>query len=76
MGTIRIGLVEDNIVSSLKSATRRLLLMIFIFLSIGIFGAFLFSYYLTKPIKLISDEAQKASLDNISSFYKTKHSFL
>ncbi len=75
IGTIRIGLVEDNIVSTLKSATRRLLLMIFIFLSIGIFGAFLFSYYLTKPIKLISNEAQKASLDNISTFYKTKKPF-
>ncbi len=76
IGTIRIGLVEDNIVSTLKSATQRLLLMIFIFLCIGIFGAFLFSYYLTKPIKLISNEAQKASLDNISSFYMTKQSLL
>jgi len=70
LGTIRIGLVEDHIIGALKTTTKKLLLMIFIFLGIGIFGAFLFSYYITKPIKQMSNEAQMANFDNIATFYR------
>lgn len=66
IGIVRLGLIEDSIRSELNQATKTLLIMIIIFLFIGLFGAFAFSYLITSPIKTISLQAQQVNLDSIN----------
>lgn len=65
LGTVRLGLYEENYFSSIKGTTRIFLIMVLLFLAFGIVGAFLFSYVITTPIKAISDTADKLDLKTI-----------
>ena len=65
VGSVRLGIVEQDIRKELNDSTRTLLLMIFLFLFIGLIGAFFFSYLITAPIKEISKKAQNVNLDTI-----------
>ncbi len=51
IGIARIGLKESGIRADVFSTLNTLLIMIFVFLLLGILGAFIFSYIITKPIK-------------------------
>jgi len=67
IGIVRLGLVEDTIRSEIMEATKSLTLMILLFLAIGLLGAFAFSYLITSPIKIISQQAQLVKLDSINT---------
>ncbi len=65
VGSVRLGIVEEDIRKELNDSTKDLLIMILIFLIIGLIGAFFFSYLITSPIKAISKKAQIVNLDTI-----------
>lgn len=65
VGSVRLGIVEEDIRKELNDSSNMLLLMIFIFLVIGLGSAFFFSYLITSPIKAISIRAQNVNLDTI-----------
>ena len=60
LGFVRIGLLEENFYKSMNQTKRVFLIMVLVFLFIGIIGAFIFSYIITTPIKLLKE---KASID-------------
>ena len=70
IGTVRLGLIEDSIRSEIKKATNSLLLMILLFLSIGLAGAFGFSYLITSPIHSIGEQAQNVNLESLDTGIK------
>jgi len=65
LGTVRLGLYEENYFSSIRGTTRVFLFMVLLFLAFGIIGAFLFSYVIATPIKAIADTADKLDLKTI-----------
>jgi signal transduction histidine kinase len=67
IGVVRLGLVEDTIRNEIMEATKSLIFMILLFLTIGLLGAFAFSYLITSPIKIISQQAQLVKLDSINT---------
>ncbi len=70
IGTVRLGLIEDNIRSEIKKATNSLLVMILLFLSIGLVGAFGFSYLITSPLRQISEQAQHVDFESMNADIK------
>ena len=67
VGIVRLGLVEDTIRNEIREATKSLIFMILLFLAAGLLGAFIFSYLITSPIKIISQQAQLVKLDSINT---------
>ena len=67
IGTVRLGIAEDNIRQELIIATRNLLLMIGLFFIIGLIGAWSFAYLITSPIKEVGLMAQEIDLNSIGS---------
>lgn len=67
VGIVRLGIVEEHIQQEMADATRKLLIMIFVFLVFGLIGALFFSYVITSPIKRISQKAQIIDLNYIES---------
>jgi two-component system NtrC family sensor kinase len=65
LGSVRIGFYEESYFSSIKETTRIFLFMVLLFLSFGILGAFIFSYIITAPIKIISATAEKLDLSTL-----------
>ena len=65
LGTIRIGLIEDDIRKELYSVSRKIILMVLIFFILGLVGAFFFSFLVTMPIKRISRKAQSLDFSSI-----------
>ncbi len=62
LGTVRMGLIEDDIKKEQNKAIENSLIMIISFLFIGLGGSFVLSYYITSPIKQISQKAQSLNL--------------
>ncbi len=74
IGTIRLGLVENDIRDDLRKTTIILLIMISSFLIIGLLGALFFSYLITFPIKQISNRATNINFKSISEVdYKMEY---
>jgi len=67
LGTVRLGVIEENIRKDLNIASRTLILMVFSFLIIGLVGAFFFSFVITLPIKSITSRAQSLNLKDIEN---------
>ncbi|MCF6242587.1 MAG: HAMP domain-containing histidine kinase [Bacteroidales bacterium] len=67
VGTVRLGIAEEDIQSEIRTATKNLLIMIIAFFIFGLIGAFLFSYIITTPIMRISQKAQLINLENIET---------
>ena len=65
LGTVRIGLCEEDYIKSINRTSRIFLLMVILFLIFGIMGAFFFSYIITNPIKEISNFAKNIELDSL-----------
>ncbi len=59
LGTIRIGVHENEIRYYVDKTTHTFFIMIALFLGAGIIGAFAFSFVITQPIKDISEAASK-----------------
>lgn len=64
LGTVRIGLAENDIQKDLKKTSFWLILMILGFLIIGTAGAMFFSFVITSPIKKISKIAESFDFKN------------
>ncbi len=74
-GSIRLGLVEEDIRNDLRKTTINLSIMISVFLIAGLLGAFYFSYLITSPIKLISKKADNINFKSIKDEdYEIKNS--
>ncbi len=69
LGVVRIGLEETGINLEVNKTISNFLLMVLVFLVTGIVGAFIFSYIITNPIKIISNTADKIDL---ASFHNHK----
>lgn len=65
IGVVRVGFFEKGYQKEVMRTTRIFLWMIFIFLVIGITGAFIFSYIITQPIKTISTTASRLDLEDL-----------
>jgi len=74
VGKVRMGFYEDQYLRTLNLAKNFFLILVVLFLIVGIIGAFIFSYIITKPIKLLSNTAKKLNLNqfNISAFEENK----
>jgi two-component system NtrC family sensor kinase len=66
IGTVRLGLIEEDIRKELNDASRTMSLMVISFLVIGLVLAFFFSFLITLPIKRITQKAQNLDLNSIS----------
>lgn len=64
-GYARVGLTEEHIYMAIDRAVSIMLGMVIIFFFTGIGGAFLFSYFLTQPMKSISQIAANIDLGAI-----------
>jgi two-component system NtrC family sensor kinase len=67
LGTVRLGLIEENIRKDLNAASRNLIIMVLSFLIIGLIGASFFSFLITNAIKQISEQAQSINLADIEN---------
>lgn len=67
LGTIRVGVTEASVQYEVKKTISVLLLMVGVFLTFGIIGAFFFAKVITKPIKTISSVADRLDFDTLQS---------
>ncbi len=66
IGSVRVGVYEDIIMSELRSTLNSFSYMVFAFLLVGILGAFIFAHIITKPIKTISQISDSLDLDTLT----------
>jgi len=66
LGYLYIGIDNRNIDTEVDENMKIFVLMIFTFFIIGIAGAFIFSYLITKPIKSLEVFSQNLSLNNLT----------
>ncbi len=67
LGVVRIGIEESEINVAINKTISNFIFMVLVFLIAGIFGAFIFSYIITNPIKIISNTADKIDLTTFQS---------
>lgn len=65
LGTVRIGLLEEDYYQSMKNTKSIFLIMVIAFSFVGIIGALIFSYIITKPIKDISEISKKIEFGSL-----------
>ena len=67
-----VGIVDtSDLFAFTNKITSILMFAIFLTLTVGIGGSFIFSYIISKPIKKLSDEVVKANIKNKISFRRT-----
>ncbi len=66
LGTVRLGLFEENYLKSMNKTTRIFIIMVVLFLTVGIIGAFIFSYIITTPLKTMSSISKSLELDSLN----------
>ncbi len=66
IGSVRVGIYEDVIMSELRTTLNSFSYMVFAFLLVGILGAFIFAHIITKPIKKISQISDSLDLDTLT----------
>ncbi len=67
VGNVRLGISEINIRNKVNQTIYTLLVMVGVFLILGIFGAFVFSYIITNPVKAISNSADRIDLEQLGN---------
>lgn len=67
LGVVRIGIEESEINVAINKTISNFIFMVLVFLIAGIFGALIFSYIITNPIKIISNTADKIDLTTFQS---------
>jgi two-component system, NtrC family, sensor kinase len=65
VGTVRVGLTEENISKILKYAIRIMIIMVLGFFVLGMVGVFIVSSMVTHPVKSISRIAEAINLTSI-----------
>jgi signal transduction histidine kinase len=65
IGVVRIGILENSIKESSDNTMFIFIMMVAVFLFIGIMGAIVFSRFITRPIKEISEIAENLDLDSL-----------
>jgi len=77
LGTVRLGFYEENYLHTINVAKSFFLSLVVIFLIVGILGALLFSYIITKPINILNSTAKQLNLkDNNINDLNTNRSYL
>lgn len=66
LGYLYVGVDNKNITTEIDQNMKIFVIMIFTFFIIGIAGAFIFSYLITKPIKSLEIFTQNLSLNNLT----------
>jgi two-component system NtrC family sensor kinase len=66
IGQVRMGFYEDEYLKTLNLAKSFFLMLVVLFLIAGIIAAFIFSYIITKPIKILSRAANKLNFNQFS----------
>jgi two-component system, NtrC family, sensor kinase len=64
LGTVRLGFYEDNYLNTINIAERFFITLVLLFLFVGILGALVFSFIITKPITILSKMAKQVNLDD------------
>lgn len=64
LGKVRVGIFEESFNTSINKINSFFLLMVLLFLALGVFSAFIFSYIITLPIKKISKLADNLDLNS------------
>lgn len=64
LGKVRVGIFEESFNTSINKINNFFLLMVLLFLALGVFSAFIFSYIITLPIKKISKLADNLDLNS------------
>ena len=64
VGIVRVGISEEAFLKEMKSIGLLFAIMVIIFLVLGILGAFVLSFVITNPIKLINNKATTVNLDS------------
>ena len=67
LGTIRVGVIEASVQYEVKKTITVLLIMVGVFLTFGMIGAFIFAKIITTPIKSISYVADQVDFDALQS---------
>lgn len=67
IGVVRLGIFEDSIRSDVRQTITTFLIMVAVFLSLGIVGAFIFSLFITKRVKAVIQVAEQLDLTNPST---------
>lgn len=70
MGTVRVGILENEIRSQVSAVIGSLLLMVAVFFVVGLFAALFFSYTIATPLQLISQQSETMDLVNIEEGLK------
>ncbi|MFN3781292.1 MAG: hypothetical protein ACK4SO_03855, partial [Candidatus Kapaibacteriota bacterium] len=65
LGYLFVGLNKRNIEKGVQKNMRIFLVMILAFLTVGFLGAFVFSNYISKPIKKLDEYSQSFDLSNL-----------
>ncbi|HFB61829.1 MAG TPA: hypothetical protein ENJ69_02480 [Bacteroidetes bacterium] len=67
IGEVRVGMYERKLYKNIRQKIDALIMMIGFFLTLGIMGAFLFSYYITQPIQGIAALSKNLDLNTIKN---------
>ena len=67
VGMVRVGIYNDTYVKTVNVAKSFFLSLVILFLISGIIGAFIFSYVITKPIKILSQVAKSLNLQDFKT---------
>ncbi|MGK9476362.1 ATP-binding protein [Melioribacter sp. OK-6-Me] len=65
VGTVRVGLKESSIIADVQKTVNIFWLMVAVFLTVGIIGAFVFARFITNPIKTIQNTADNIDFNLI-----------
>jgi two-component system NtrC family sensor kinase len=65
IGTVRVGMSEDQFLNEIKTITKLFLGMVLVFLLLGIVAALFLSYIITNPVKAISTYASKVDFNSL-----------
>lgn len=65
IGVVRVGLFENSIISDVQKTVNIFWIMVALFLTVGIIGAFTFARFITEPIKAIQNTTDKIDLSQI-----------
>lgn len=65
IGVVRVGLFENSIISDVQKTVNIFWIMVALFLTVGIIGAFAFARFITEPIKAIQNTTDKIDLSQI-----------
>lgn len=65
LGTVRIGISQENISANVFKAVSDFWIMVGFFLVVGILGAFVFAVFITKPINKIREVSDNINLTDL-----------